>query len=313
MAKVDNEFKKLTECGRPLGLRFHRDGLLYVLDGFGGLFGVNATTGHKEWIDFNNKQIQGLYNDLVFDPELNVVYISVSSTKWLLDRVIYSAMDYEDTGYIFAYNFDTKRSHLLKTGFRFTNGIEITLDKKHLLVAETFTFAIHKISLNAVREAVKSDKQLADSDLSVFAKDLPGEPDNIRIDSKGDVWFGVFLVRTEGKTLRDYLANWPLIRKLVARLMYLSSLIIDFVNTNISSNHALETLAFDLYAGHLVYKIMPKRGAVIKLDGTTGKIKQILGSNEFNGVSEAIVDSEGDLYYGSFRNMFIGKIEKGDY
>lgn len=313
MNSVDNEYKKLTECGRPLGLRFHRDHYLYVLDGFGGLFRVNETTGQKDWIDFDNEHIRGLYNDLVFDPDLNVVYISVSSTKWHLDRVIYSAMDYEDSGFILAYDLDTKQSLVLKTGFRFTNGIEITLDQKYLLVAETFTFTIHKIPLEAVRKAVKNGKQVPDSEVGIFAKDLPGEPDNIRIDSKGDLWFGVFLVRTEGKTLRDHLADWPLIRKLIARLMYLSSLIIDFVNTNISSNHAFEELAFDLYAGHLVYKIMPKRGAVIKLDANSGKIKQILGSNEFNGVSEAIVDSEGDLYYGSFRNTFIGKIEKGDY
>ena len=62
-----------------------------------------------------------------------------------------------------------------------------------------------------------------------------------------------------------------------------------------------------------MYKFMPTNGAVVKLDANTGNIKQILGSTQFNGVSEAFIDSEGDLYYGSFRNQFIGRIERGDY
>ncbi len=72
-------------------------------------------------------------------------------------------------------------------------------------------------------------------------------------------------------------------------------------------------MAFDLYSGHLLYKFMPKNGAVLKLDAKTGQIKQLLGSNQFNGVSEAFVDSEGDLYFGSFRNQFLGRIKEGKF
>ncbi|CAG2115115.1 unnamed protein product [Medioppia subpectinata] len=307
---VENEYREMVECGRPLGLRFGSDDYLYVVEAFDGLFRVNVSSGLKEHIDFKNDGIYGLFNDL-----MNVLYIAVSSTKWQLDRVPYSVLDYEDTGYVFAYNLDTKTSLKIRSGFRFTNGVEVSKDNKYLLIAETNTFTIHKISLQVIHRLIKDNKQteIGDNEVEVFAKDLPGEPDNIRIDSNGDVWFGVFLVRTEGKTLRDVLSNWPFIRKTIARVFYLSSLVFDFINKNITPNHALEMFAFDLYSGHIMYKFMPKNGAVVKLDGKTGRIKQILGSNEFNGVSEAIVDSEGDLYYGSFRNQFIGKIEKGDY
>ncbi|CAG2176255.1 unnamed protein product, partial [Oppiella nova] len=301
---VDNEFREMIQCGRPLGLRFGSDRYLYVLEAFDGLFRVNASTGVKELIDLNNPEIKGLFNDIVFDPKLNVVYISVSSTRWALDRVPYSVLDYEDTGYVFAHNLDTKTSVILRRGFRFANGIEVSKDNKYLLVSETTTFSIHKISLEAIYKAMKANQQIADNELEVFAKELPGEPDNIRVDANGDVWFGAFLVRTEGKTLRDHLSDWPFVRKTVARVLYLTSLAFDFINRNITPNHALESFAFDLYSGHIMYKFMPKKGAVIKLDANTGKIKQILGSNEFNGVSEAIVDSEGDLYFGSFRNQF---------
>ncbi len=308
---VPNVFWRLTECGRPLGLRFHKDQYLYVLDAFEGLFRINSTTGQKEFIDFDiEDKLKGIYNDFVFDPILNVVYITVSSTKWHLDRVPYSILDYEDSGHVFALDLNTKKTLQLRTGFRFTNGIEITKDNKYLLISETVMFKIHKISLQNVHKAIK---QIADNEMEVFAEDLPGEPDNIRLDPNGDVWVGIFLVRNEGKTLRDYLSNWPFLRKAFSRSLYVLSLIIDYLNTNICNNHALEMMAFDLYSGHLLYKFMPKNGAVLKLDAKTGQIKQLLGSNQFNGVSEAFVDSEGDLYFGSFRNQFLGRIKEGKF
>jgi len=311
---IPNVFWKLTECGRPLGLRFHKDQYLYVLDAFKGLFKVNSTTGQKELIEFDiEDKLKGIYNDFVFDPILNVVYITVSSTKWHLDRVPYSILDYEDSGHVFALDLNTRKTVQLRAGFRFTNGIEITKDNKYLLISETVMFKIHKISLQNVHKAIKANKQIADNEMEVFAKDLPGEPDNIRLDPNGDVWVGIFLVRNEGKTLREYLSNWPFVRKAISRSLYILSLIPDYLNTNICNNHALEMMAFDLYSGHLMYKFMPKNGAVLKLDAKTGQIKQLLGSNQFNGVSEAFVDSEGDLYFGSFRNQFLGRIKEGKF
>ncbi len=284
------------------------------MDAFDGLFRVNSTTGQKELIKFDiEDKLKGIYNDLVFDPILNVVYITVSSTKWHLDRVPYSILDYEDSGHVFALDLDTRKTVQLRAGFRFTNGIEITKDNKYLLISETVMFKIHKISLQSVHKAIKSNKQIADNEMEVFAEDLPGEPDNIRLDPNGDVWVGIFLVRNEGKTLRDYLSNWPFVRKAISRPLYVLSIIIDYLNTNICNNHALEMMAFDLYSGHLLYKFMPKNGAVLKLDAKTGQIKQLLGSNQFNGVSEAFVDSEGDLYFGSFRNQFLGRIKEGKF
>lgn len=89
---------------------------------------------------------------------------------------------------------------------------------------------------------------------------------------------------------------------------------LEYVHTNLYSSAALKQLSWDLYSGHIVYKLLPKRdGAVIKLDGKSGEIKSILGSSQFNSISEAIVDESGDLYYGSFRNAFIGRIPKGSH
>ncbi|CAG2121607.1 unnamed protein product, partial [Medioppia subpectinata] len=126
----------MADCGRVLGVRFHRDNYLYAVDYVNGLFRVNVTTGAKELIDFKNPEINGFYDDLAFDPKLNIVYVSIMTTKWQLNQVIYGLLDSDETGYVFAYNLDTKRSTILRTGLKFVNGLQISADNKYLLAAE---------------------------------------------------------------------------------------------------------------------------------------------------------------------------------
>ena len=131
-------------------------------------------------------------------------------------------------------------------------------------------------------------------------------------ENTGDILVGMFTSRPDSKLFRDYLSNWPFVRKALARTAYSLSVVLDYINTNLYPNHAIEQLSWDLYSGHIVYKLLPKRdGAVIKLDGQSGEMKRIYGSTQFNSISEAIVDQNGDLYYGSFRNTFVGRIPKG--
>jgi len=277
-----------------------------------GLFRVNVTTGHKEGIDFKNQQINGFYDDLEFDPKLNIVYISILTTKWQLSQVLYGFLDSDETGYVFAYNFDTKTSTILKTGLKFANGLQISGDNKYLLVAETQSLRISRISLQTIHKAIKANRKLTDSEWETFAT-LPGEPDNIRLDPNGDVLVGMFSVRHSGKELFDYLTPWPLIRKSIARTLYVLSLAITAINDNTINSNGLKAIALELYTGQTLAKYLPTNGAVIKLDGKSGQIKQMLGSEKFNGVTEALVDKEGDLYFGSFHSPFLGKLKKGDF
>ena len=41
------KFEDEEHCGRPLGMRFDKDGYLVVLDAYLGLFKVNVATGEK--------------------------------------------------------------------------------------------------------------------------------------------------------------------------------------------------------------------------------------------------------------------------
>ncbi|XP_054162374.1 adipocyte plasma membrane-associated protein-like [Oppia nitens] len=302
---------KGSDFGRILGVRFHTDGYLYVLDVVNGLFRINVTTDHKEIIDFKNDKITKYYDDLVFDPKLNVIYISVITTKWPLNRILFGLLDSDYTGYIFAYNFDTKSSIILYKGFQFSNGLQISSDKKSLLVAESNGYRILKISLQSIHKSIKENKLLKDNDIQVFAE-LPGEPDNIRLDPNGDVLVGMYSVRTNGKLLSDHLSNWPIIRRAIGRIVYALYVAIDFINSKTIASKGLEAIANDLYTGNVFKDYLPTTGAVIKLDAKSGQIKQIYGSNNFNCITEAIISNEGDLYFGSAINHFLGKILKKD-
>lgn len=306
----------MKECGRVLGIRYHTDKLLYVLEASSGLYQVNLTTNHKkQLLKRQDKQVV-IYNDLVFDPDRpDLVYITVSSNKWFLEQIAYSILEHENSGYILAYNIRTGQSVQLLSGLSLVNGIDITRDGKYLLFSETNNFNIKKVSLTSVRKAVDANGAVQVDQVTVFGDLLPGEPDNIRVDPiTGDVLVGMFTSRPEGKVVRDYINNWPFVRKAVARTAYTLHIALKYVQVHVFTNPTIDQLSFDLYSGHFVYKALPNHGgSVLKLDGTTGKLKQVLGSNEFNSVSEALTDSEGNLYYGSFRNTFLGVLPKGSH
>ncbi|KAH7640277.1 hypothetical protein DERF_004790 [Dermatophagoides farinae] len=316
--ECQHEKLKAGNCGRFLGLREQGDNL-YVLEASTGIYRVDLRKGElihlsKHLIPENESAI---INDLVFDPKHSeIVYITVSSSKWSLDRIAWSIVDHDKSGYVLALNLSTGQSHRIADGFALANGIEITADQKYLLICQTTDFSILKVDLDNVRKIFLSKQSALKADqLEIFGQRLPGEVDNIRLDkSTGDLLIGMFTVRPYSKVLRDYLAQWPFIRKSFARTAYALYLLLDYIDAKVISNAAIEQLRDDLYTGHIVYKALPQRdGAVIRLDSKTGHIKQIFGSSKFFGISEAIIDTQGDLYYGSFRNSFIGRISKNDH
>ncbi|OTF72539.1 Strictosidine synthase/Gluconolaconase-like protein, partial [Euroglyphus maynei] len=316
--QCQHEKLKAGDCGRFLGLR-ERGNDLYVVEANTGIYRVDLKK--KVLIHLSKNLIpeneSAIINDLVFDPKHSeLVYITVSSSKWSLDRIAWSIVDHDQSGYVLALNLSTGQSHRIADGFTMANGIEITADQKYLLICQTTDFSIVKIDLKMARQISRSKQStLKAKQLELFGQRLPGEVDNIRLDaSTGDLLLGMFTVRPNSKVLRDYLSHWPFIRKSFARTAYALYLLMDYIDNKVISLAAIEQLRDDLYTGHIVYKTLPQRdGAVIRLDGQTGHIKQIFGSSKFFGISEAIIDAQGDLYYGSFRNSFIGRISKNDH
>lgn len=316
---VSGVYTKINKCGRPLGLREHPDGSLFIIEANTGLYRVNITTKQVKHIPLvknaDNKPTQIVYNDLVFDPEnSDIVFVTISTTRWGLDRLPYSLFEFDDSGKIIVADLSGTGYSTIVDGLHSVNSVEVSPDGKYLLYSLTTEHAIMKIALEDARAALKSGKVVPPAGISMFGEKLLGEPDNIRVDKQtGDILVGMFSTRTSGKAIRDYLGNWPKVRKSIGRVLYVLSQGFNLLNQYFP-NHMIEQLKFDFYSGHIMYKSMPSRdGAVFKLCSKTGALKKVLGSAEFNSISEAIVDDAGDLYYGSFRNRFIGRVRKGSH
>ena len=321
----DNQYHKLNRCGRPLGLRFNSLGYLLVVDANTGLYQVNVTSGAKKPLiklpaSFTSPNI--MYNDFVVDPvDENLVYLSVTSRKWSLASAPWIIADFEDTGLLLGLNVKDGSSVILAHGIHFANGVELSSDSSKILISETSAFRIISVSLEEARSAVKSSsassgwgKEPSVSLLrkEVFASSLPGEPDNIRMFAK-NLYVGFASVRASAKSLPDYLTSFPIIKKVAGRIFYLMSRSIDLIEKHLYSNSRLEEISFNFRSGHLLYDSIPKTAAIAVVDGKDGKLKGLIGSETFAFISEAHVDPvSGYLYYGSFRNRFLGRIKMED-
>lgn len=78
-------FEDEPTCGRPLGLRFNKDGYLIVADAYLGLYKVDVDSGKFEQLISSVQEINGkrprFLNDLDIASD-GTIYLSDSSTKW---------------------------------------------------------------------------------------------------------------------------------------------------------------------------------------------------------------------------------------
>jgi len=305
---LEGDQSNLLVCGRPLGMRFMSDGSLVVADGIFGLFKVNVTTG--SFASLTDDLPRGIYNDVILDPkDESIAYLSISSTKWLLDQVPWSLAEHENSGLLLRVNLNDGKVTPLLTGLYFGNGVEITADQSYLLVSQCSDYSILKVSLSEARVAKDSSKVSR----QYFASNLPAEPDNIRL-FNGNIYVGFAIARAKGGTAGDAMSGLPLVRKAVGRFCFIISRILDFVATsNLWPHEAVREFAWTFYSGHVMYNSLPPAAAVGVLDGKTGSLKGILGSETFAFISEAILDERnGDIYFGSFKNKFLGRIKAKD-
>lgn len=291
-----------------LGVKLGSDGHLYAIDFFKGLFRINLKTSTKELIGKIDDTLYG-YDDLEFDPNKNIVYVSVLTTKWTLHRCVYGIFEPDNSGYLAAFDLTSKKSFKLRTAMLFPNGVQLSKDKKHLFVAETANYRVLKISLQNIHKAIKEGRELVDSEVETFAQ-LPGEPDNVRLDPNGDLLVALFSTRKDGKMFHDYLSQYPIVRKAITRTFFVFGVAFHYLNSKLLNSPSLQEVVIDLYTGRILTERFPKSGSIVRIDGQSGQIKKIYGSEQFNAITEGVIDNEGDLYFGSFISPFLGRLRK---
>ncbi|KAJ8559699.1 hypothetical protein K7X08_003757 [Anisodus acutangulus] len=255
-------------CGRPLGLRFDkRTGDLYIADAYFGAMKVGPEGGVAESLTTEAEGVPlGFTNDLDVDDEGNV-YFTDSSTKYQRRNFMLLVYSAEDSGRVLKYDPSTKQTTVLIRNLQFPNGLSLSKDGSSFVFCEGRLGRLQKYWL-------KGEKAGTSEVMAV----LPGYPDNVRANERGEFWVAIHSRRT----IYSYInSKYPQLRLFLLKLpipVKLRSL---------------------LHGGQL-------RAIVVKYS-PEGKLLQILEDGEgkvVRAVSE-VEEKDGKLWMGSVLMPFI--------
>ncbi|KAJ7516838.1 hypothetical protein O6H91_21G000800 [Diphasiastrum complanatum] len=244
--------KKLREknehiCGRPLGLRFEKKtGNLYIADSYYGLLVVGPEGGiAKPVVNEVGGQPILFANDLDIH-ETGYIFFTDTSTRWNRRLHQMAIIEGENTGRLLRYDPSTNSTTVVLQGLHFANGVQLSADQSFLLVVETAPCRILRYWLEGS----------AAGSVEVFAE-LPGYPDNVRMNSEGQFWVAIDCCRTYSQ---EFLSRNPFLKNVLFRLPLPYSLIIRAISQKMYSVIAL----FDA-TGKLLKTMEDKEGEAVKL------------------------------------------------
>lgn len=307
----DNSATHADKCGRFLQLRFV-NGTLYALEANTGLYKVDVMSGTKTFLGPKNLNKVNLFNSFAFDPkETNLVYISISSTKWDLLKILWSLLELENSGQLLALDISTGKQVILFDKLSTANGVEVDSKRDRLLFAETSLGRINAVKSGDARAAFKiakdGEKLSKNLEKTPLIPLLPGFPDNIIVEDDL-AYIALPFVKHNGKELVDYMSTMPNLRKAIGRFVFGSGKLLEYVSQFVQ-HPVLEEAYRELKCGHISYRFLQTdKSAVIEYNLATGSSK-FLGSDKFGFVSEAVPDNKGNLLLGSFRSSFIVKVK----
>ncbi|XAR69598.1 Strictosidine synthase [Bertholletia excelsa] len=193
-------------CGRPLGLKFsQKTGVLYIADAYFGLQVVGPAGGLATQLvpEVEGQPLQ-FTNDMDIDDHEDVIYFTDTSTRFQRRQFMASVLSGDKTGRLMKYNKSTKEVVVLMQGLAFANGVALSKDQSFILVAETSTGKILRFWLQGSNVG-KFD---------IFAQ-LPGFPDNIRRNSKGEFWVAL---HSKKGLLTQWIVSNPWVGKALLKL-----------------------------------------------------------------------------------------------
>uniref|UniRef100_A0A0E0IIM1 Strictosidine synthase conserved region domain-containing protein n=1 Tax=Oryza nivara TaxID=4536 RepID=A0A0E0IIM1_ORYNI len=152
-------------CGRPLGVQFdRRTGEMYIADAYLGLMRVGRRGGMAEVVAAEAGGVA-----LNFVNGVDVDQATGDSVKLINPDYLLVVLSGDATGRLLRYEPRTGNVTVLESGLAFPNGVAVSADGTHLVVAET-------ASCRLLRHWLRGSNAGATEVLA----DLPGYPDNVR-------------------------------------------------------------------------------------------------------------------------------------
>ncbi|KAM7505282.1 hypothetical protein LguiB_004186 [Lonicera macranthoides] len=258
-------------CGRPLGLRFDKKTReLYIADAYLGLHVVGPAGGLATPLV---TEIEGrpllFTNDMDIDEHEDVIYFTDTSTKFQRRQFLASLLSGDSTGRLMKYDKSTKQVTVILQDLAFANGVALSKDGLFVLVAETTACRITRLWLKGPNAG----------NYDTFAE-LPGFPDNVRRNSKGEFWVALH-------AKRGVLAKWLIANSWAGKRLL--NLPIDF-----------KKLHFLLVGGKV-------HATAIKLS-QDGEVLEVLEDCEGKSVRfiSEVEERNGKLWIGSVLMPFVG-------
>ncbi|CAG9813489.1 unnamed protein product, partial [Phaedon cochleariae] len=288
-------------CGRPLGIKFDQNGNLYAADAYYGILKINVKTGEKQVIVDSNQEIAGrkpmLFNSIALATNGDIYWTDSSTDFHLKDGVFTILAD--PSGRLIHYEAKSKTNRVLIDNLHFANGVMLSEDESFIIVAETFGSRIHRYYLTGAKKGTRD----------IFIDGLPGMLDNINSDGKGGFLIPLVIsADAEHPNLGQIIQPFPLLKKLLARLMGITQLLFETVNRIYPSEFAERSI---YYVGNFQMfprSLDPSRTTLIRLSNQGEIIESLSTTNRnIHSISEAHIFRE-HLYLGSPFNNHILRI-----
>ncbi|KAG8644380.1 hypothetical protein MANES_11G123400v8 [Manihot esculenta] len=213
---TSKQWKHEKQCGRPLGLRFDKKtGNLYIADAYYGLLVVGPEGGVAVPL-----ATHAAGDPILFSNDLDIhdngsIFFTDTSKRYDRANHFFILLEGEATGRLLRYDPPTKTTHVILDGLAFPNGVQLSKDQRFLLFTETTSCRLMKLWL----EGPKAGRV-------ELVANLPGFPDNVRINDKGQFWVAIDCCRTQAEEIltnnpwmRNIYFRIPMPMKLLARVM----------------------------------------------------------------------------------------------
>ncbi|XP_059291354.1 protein STRICTOSIDINE SYNTHASE-LIKE 13 [Lycium ferocissimum] len=250
------QWKVEGECGRPLGLRFNKEtGDLYIADAYYGLLVVGSEGGVATSLATH---VEG--NPILFANDLDIhtngsIFFTDTSKKYNRVNHFLIMLEGEDTGRLLRYDIATRSTHVVLDGLTFPNGVQLSKDQTFLLFTETTNCRLMKYWLEGPKTGTVE-----------IVANLPGFPDNVRVNEKGQFWVAIDCCRTRAQ---EILIHNPWMRSVYFRLPFPMRYLARLMGTRMYT-----VISLFNENGEIIDVLEDKKGLVMKL---VSEVREING------------------------------------